>query len=544
MTDARKSKILIVDDRRENLVSLSAALEELGAEMVSATSGREALSILLDHEFALAIFDVQMPEMSGLELARLVRGVERLRNLPIIFVTAEKSTVENALEGYEEGAVDFLTKPLSISILKSKAKVFLKLYEQKRQLDDLVDSLRASKEAETAANRAKDHFLATLSHELRTPLNAILGWVDILKEQHDSKTLLEGLDALKRNSQIQGELISDLLDVSRIVAGKIHLDCETIDMGKLIDECIESLKPMLEQKNIVLKPEVALAGYRMNCDPKRFQQIVWNLLTNAVKFTAESGTIVVRSRVDSANNFRLDVVDSGEGISEEFLPYVFDRFRQEDTTKARRHGGLGLGLSIVKHLVELHGGEISATSEGLTKGSTFTVVAPIVESQVNVAADKKIAGEKSSKTSLWAARFANVLSGKKILVVDDAPDIRVVLRVFFERAGAKVVDAGTVKDALLEYGKDRFDLLVSDIGIPEEDGLSLIRKIRKLENGKNNMPAIALSGYVREEEKKEALDAGFSDHLGKPVQPALLVSKAAELIQRIETARKSVASVH
>jgi CheY-like chemotaxis protein/two-component sensor histidine kinase len=385
----------------------------------------------------------------------------------------------------------------------------------------------ARAEAEVA-NRAKDEFLATLSHELRTPLTAILGWARILrKEEVDEPTRVRGLEVIERNVQAQSRLIEDVLDVSRIITGKMQLNVRRIEMRGVIDAAIESVRPAAEAKKIDLVPVVegpaAIKG-----DAERLQQVVWNLLSNAIKFTPNGGRIEARLRT-RGEQVDLEVTDSGKGIPSEFLPYVFDRFRQADSSSTRAHGGLGIGLALVRHLVELHGGNVSARSGGEGKGSTFAISLPVA----GPAADPgDLAPVPAATVSRVSVTGLPTLEGLRVLVVDDEADARDLIGVILRRRGAEVTAAASVAEALEAVERSRPDVLVSDISMPESDGYELIRELRQRASGSGAVPAVALTAYARSQDRERALASGFQLHLAKPVEPDDLILAVADLAGR------------
>jgi PAS domain S-box-containing protein len=388
----------------------------------------------------------------------------------------------------------------------------------------------ARRQAE-AASRMKDEFLATVSHELRTPLTAILGWATMLhRGKLNEPDVTRALETIERNAMAQAQLVEDLLDVSRIISGKLRLDVKPIELVPVIKAAIDSVLPAARAKGINLQMVVDPAADSVSGDSNRLQQVIWNLLSNAVKFTAEGGRVQVRlDRTDS--HARITVSDTGEGIGPDFLPYVFDRFRQEDGKITRRHGGLGLGLAIVRHLVEMHGGTIEAQSAGEGRGATFIIRLPLV---VGSAAEGNPEQAPLSENN-QAGIDSSILDGLRILAVDDEPDSRELVKGMLEQYGADVLTAASVRDGLDALLGWKPDVLVCDIGMPEEDGYSLIRKVRALgpEQG-GNTPAIALTGYVRVEERIRALQAGYQMFVPKPVEADELVSMVAGLVGRAE----------
>lgn len=372
-----------------------------------------------------------------------------------------------------------------------------------------------------AANRLKDEFLATLSHELRTPLNSILGWARLLRTRDfDEDTTARALETIERNAKLQAQLIEDILDVSRIIRGKLRLNICAVNLVAVIEGAIDAVSPQAEGKAIQLETAFDSSVNTVSGDPNRLHQIVWNLLSNAIKFTPEGGKVQVRLE-SAGSHAEIKVIDTGIGISPEFLPYVFDRFRQADGQSTRSYGGLGLGLAIVHHLVELHGGNVCAESRGEGQGSTFTVKLPLIEGHRGLGVGCR---EKSSPHSL---------NGLQVLVVDDEPDVREFVTIALQEYGAKVTAVASTDDAIEALKHLQPDVLLSNIGMPEEDGYTLIRKVRNLDAERGIfIPAAALTAYAREEDGMRALQAGFQIHLSKPVDTTELVVAVAKLAGR------------
>jgi signal transduction histidine kinase/DNA-binding response OmpR family regulator len=726
--------ILMVDDSPTNLLALEAILQGPGRNLVSASSGDDALRYLLDNEVAVILMDVYMPDLDGLQTAELIRGRDRSRDIPIIFLTADSTGGRHLSRGYSLGAVDYIVKPIEPDILRSKVAVFVELFKKtqeiKRQaqlleeknleletanlarlkmlidlgqelsaehepasvlenfcrsaryimqsqeaavgiingnseslryffrcaapennvtsegfatvtrralrrliikrrplrLNDSDDLLRpdgktsdlvhcflgapllsssgvsgwvymlnkvnaddfteaderlaatlatqvavayenallysdaqkhatelqleiterkqaeeerarllileqaARAEAEQA-NRTKDEFLATLSHELRTPLSAILGWSHLVRTgKLDEPQMSRAFETIERNARSQSQLIDDLLDVSRIITGKLQIEPRAIDLCSVIEASIEAVRPAFEAKNIQLETELEAASCFVAGDPNRLQQIFWNLLSNATKFTPEGGTVRVSSvQIDS--HVRVSVSDSGIGITPEFLPYIFDRFRQADGSTTRIHGGLGLGLSIVKHLVQLHGGAVEVQSEGKDQGTVFVITLPLAEAgtteRVDNAAALEIAGNGLPPS------FATLLGGLRVLVVDDEADSRDLVMAIVTRCGGDVKCCESAAEALKEFRAWKPHLLVSDIGMPNEDGYALISKLRKSRSkAAKEIPAIALTAYATDDDRARSLAAGFQVHIAKPIDPEGLVKSLADAAGR------------
>jgi PAS domain S-box-containing protein len=394
-----------------------------------------------------------------------------------------------------------------------------------------VDNARLYRKAQEA-NRLKDEFLATVSHELRTPLTAILGWASMLrKTEFDRQTARNALETIERNARAQSQIIEDLLDVSRIVTGKLRLDVRQVEPASFIDAAVESVRPAADAKGVRLSKALDTGPVALSGDPARLQQVTWNLLTNAIKFTPRGGRVEIRL-ARTGSNVEMSVSDTGAGIKPEFLPYVFDRFRQADSSTTRRHGGLGLGLSIVRHLVELHGGTVRAESAGEGQGSTFTVTLPVAP-LYRKASDEVRAAHTRADVRDAGEDCPEEIVGLKILVVDDEEDTRNLLSVALGECGAEVLTAGTAREALEHAARSMPDVLISDIGMPDEDGFELIRRVRELpaESG-GGVPAIALTAYARAEDRLRVLRSGYQMHVPKPVEMAELLAVIASLVRR------------
>jgi signal transduction histidine kinase/DNA-binding response OmpR family regulator len=437
--------------------------------------------------------DLDLPPIHGMLAAPL--STIGSRSLGLIYVSEK---LEGEFTEDDEAILTQLAQMASIAIENA-------LYAEERE-----------------SNRLKDEFLATLSHELRTPLNAILGWTQMLRAGTPSDAdTAHGLEVIERNVKAQSRLIEDLLDVSRITTGKLRLNIKTVDLSQVMAGAIESARPAAEAKRISLEGQIPANLGAINGDPDRLQQVVWNLLSNAIKFTPSGGT--VKASVCQENGrVKIRIADTGKGIHPEFLPYVFDRFRQADSSTTRAHGGLGLGLAIVRHLVELHGGTVHADSDGDGRGATFTADLP-----ERTAVPEAPTAPRPSSGARVAPPQTDLhvdLTGLKILAVDDEPDARELIRQLLGRTRAKVTVASSAREALEMLDRQTPDVLVSDIGMPEADGYSLIRAVRQrsAEQG-GNVPAIALTAYVREEDRAMMLAAGFTAHVPKPVEPAELI---------------------
>lgn len=379
--------------------------------------------------------------------------------------------------------------------------------------------------------RMKDEFLATLSHELRTPLQSILGWVQLLLAgDMDEVEVREGLNVIKRNAQSQQRIIEDLLDMNRILSGKVRLEVERVELGPILEAAMETVKPAADAKNIRMHAVLDGLPKLVHGDPQRLHQVFWNLLNNAIKFTPRAGRIeILLQRVNS--HFEVAVSDNGVGITEDFLPYVFDRFRQADASSTRTYGGLGLGLAIVKHLVELHGGTVVAKSAGPGRGSTFAVMLPIAALKEGEGTH----GRAPAPSTEIPHRSLPQLSGLSVLVVEDDEDSRDLLARTLKNAGATVTTACSADEALLKFGTSATDVIVSDIGMPEKDGYTFIETIRsKSAKDGGKVPAVALTAYSRVEDRVRALCAGFQILLPKPADSSELVVTVAALAKQFK----------
>ncbi len=451
-----------------------------------------------------------------------IRAVDgRLLGSFVLYFREERLPTER-----EQRIVEGLGRIAALAIERAK---------QEQDREELLRRERAARADAERTSRMKDEFLATLSHELRTPLHAILGWSQILARR-GSANLAQGLEVIERNARAQTKIIDDLLDMSRIISGKVRLDVQQVDLAAVARLAVDTVRPSADAKGVRLQAVLDPLAGPVNGDPNRLQQVLWNILTNAVKFTPRGGRVqVLLERVNS--HLELRVIDSGQGISPAFLPHVFDRFSQADASNTRQHAGLGLGLAIVKQLVELHGGSVSAASAGLGQGATFCIELPLL-SVVGEAVERPDRRHPARSEGAErgpadpAGHFAD-FSGLKVLVVDDEPDARGLMRRLLEDSGATVLEASSAADALSLLRAARPDVLVSDIGMPGESGYALIRQIRALPpDAGGATPAVALTAYARSEDRMQAILAGFQHHVAKPVEPAELIAMVASLTRR------------
>ena len=557
-----RARILIVDDLPEKLLVYGTLLEDLDAQIVAAHSGTEALKRVLEGEFAVILLDVNMPDIDGLETANLVRRHKNGRHTPIIFITSYADEMQTA-RGYELGAVDYILSPVIAPVLRTKVRVFVDLYEARAALarsnqelesrvtertaelqksnerlqDEIAERLRAEAEREALLarekvlraeaeelSRLKDEFLATMSHELRTPLNAIFGWITLLRTRRlDEPTQERALETIERNARAQKRLIEDLLDVSRIVTGKVALELVTVDPRRVVEAALETMHPAAQAKGLKIVPLLDIGAGTVRGDFARLQQIVCNLLSNAIKFTQPGGQVEV-CLARRNGEVEISICDSGQGIKPEFLPLVFDRFRQEDGSISRRHGGLGLGLAIVRHLVELHAGTVEADSAGEGRGARFIVRLPAREAT---------ALPRVMEAPPGGTITAAMLTGVRLLVVDDDPGARELISGMLAGFGAQVSVAESGQAALSLLFAQRPDVLIADLGMPGMDGYALIEQVRALEpDFGGQTPAVAVTAYASPQDRLRALQAGYQNHVAKPVEAEELAIVIASLAGR------------
>ncbi len=732
-TAGDRINILMVDDSPTNLLALEAILRAPDRHLIRAGSGEDALRYLLDNDAAVVLLDVYMPGIDGLQTAELIRGREKSRDIPIIFLTANTTGQAHLSRGYSLGAVDYIVKPIDPAILRSKVNVFVELFkhtrevkrqaqlltkqneeiksanlERLRMLIDLGHELAAehepkavlkrfcrsaqriidaeevtvamladdeqtprhffrcdakgrirdrgeipdviqkalhrvitergpvrldesskelvgevafnsvqsflgapivsasmargwfyllnrrnadefseadeslaatfanhvavayenatlyaelqnqttelrmemlvrkqaeeerarllvreqlAREEAEAANRNKDEFLATLSHELRTPLTAILGWSHLMRSKKlNEEEVNRALQTIERNARSQSQLIDDLLDVSRIITGKLSIDRSRINLSKVIDAALDATRPLAEAKQIQFINGTTEKESFVFGDPTRLQQVFWNLFNNAVKFTPKGGQVNIAGTT-AHSRVSVSVADTGVGIKPEFVPFIFVRFRQADGSTTREHGGLGLGLAIVRQLVELHGGTVQVESDGIDCGATFTITIPAaLDETILESAEVETARPQPTAVSCIGA---HLLDGVKVLVVDDEPDSRELLMTILTNCGSDVRCSDSASNAMQAFTEWSPDLLVSDIGMPNEDGYSLIRKVRNLASSRGGkVPAVALTAYATDEDCLQALSAGFQLHVAKPIEPESFVTSLASVLGR------------
>jgi len=511
------ARILVVDDEENLRITTAAILEKDGYIVDVAASGDEAVSLLKNVDYDLILTDLHMEGGDGLSLLNQIR---RQTPLTISVVLTGFASVESAIGALQEGAYDYLVKPCDIDSMRHTIRRGvdhrrLMLAEQKargdleqlnRELESRIEErtaeLRILNEELAEANRAKDVFLATLSHELRTPLTPVVGWIKLLRNGTlDASGVAQALDAIERNAWLQSRLIDDLLDTSRIATGKLHFEPHPTDLNIAVKAAIDTVLVSAASRNIDLTFRLSPTPVIVKGEPVRLQQIVWNLISNGIKFTEPGGKVTVVVESDGSEA-RVVVEDTGVGIDPQFLPHVFDRFRQADGSTSRMHGGLGLGLAIGHALTRMHGGTLEAHSNGNGQGARFIL---------------RLKVEKEAQaTSEAPAPPIRTLFGLKVLVVEDSADTLALLRTIFVQQGAQVSTATTAAEALSLLKSTIPDIIVSDIGMPDTDGFELLQKIRQLPELENT-PAIAISGYASEADRKQALGVGYRALMAKPV---------------------------
>lgn len=512
--------ILLVDDDEVDRLAVTRALRSAGlhATLQEAASVPAAVTALGEASFDCVLLDYQLPGGDGLDVLRTVKEEET--GTPVIILTGHGDE-QTAVEFMKAGAADYLPKQaLSPDRLAQSLRYVTEKRELERERDELVVREREARAEAERANEAKDLFLATLSHELRTPLNAILGWARILNDRTLDRTRLRhALAVIERNANVQLQLINDLLDVSRIISGKLELKTTSVDPIKICEAALDAVRPDLDAKSMTVDKIFDPSVRQILGDPARLQQVVWNLLSNAIKFSATGGKLRLGLR-QFASQVEIVVSDSGRGIPAEFLPHIFDRYSQAKVADRQSHGGLGLGLAIVQNLVEMHGGSVNAYSNGEGHGAAFTVLLPV---------------ETTSRTTARAERKATMptperLDGVRVLFIDDSADARDLVSTILSDRGAIVRTCDSSDAALAALARERPDVLISDIEMPGGDGYEMIRALRvRDEDRQAPIPAIALTGATRAEDRIRMLAGGFQLHVPKPVDPAELVAAVAAL---------------
>lgn len=516
------ARLLVVDDEENLRITTAAILEKEGYTVDTASSGDEAIALLVNTDYDLVLTDLHMEHGEGLAVLNEIR---RHAPLTISVVLTGFASVESAIAALQEGAYDYLVKPCDIDVMKhtirrgvEHRKLMLAEQKARADLEQLNLDLERRIIERTAeltrlnlelaeANRAKDVFLATLSHELRTPLTPVVGWIKLLRSGNlDEKSISQALDAIERNAWLQARLIDDLLDTSRIATGKLQFEPRPTDFNVAVKAALETVRALATSRRIDISIELSPDTLVVMGEPVRLQQIAWNLLSNAIKFTEPGGTVTVTTENDTIEA-RLVVHDTGVGIEPDFLPHVFDRFRQADGSTSRRHGGLGLGLAIADALAKMHGGGLHAHSEGVGQGSRFTF-------HLDLVAAETVSQER-------AEQERHSIEGLDVLLVEDSEDTLTLLGAMFARAGAQVISASSAAEALTWAQSNRPHIVVSDIGMPDTDGYEFLKQLKQIP-GMNGVPAIAISGYASDEDRRRALGVGYCALIPKPIDADVL----------------------
>jgi signal transduction histidine kinase len=506
-----KTRILIVDDLAEKLLVFESILEELGQELVLVRSGTEALREILAREFAVVLLDVNMPDIDGLETAKLIRQYKRSAHTPIIFITAYADEMQTA-QGYSLGAVDYILSPVIPEVLRSKVRVFVELYLMQQRARVAAEERVALAKAEAArvaaeeANRRKDEFLAMLSHELRNPLAPIRNAVEVIRRVGAAEPALSmARDIIDRQATHLARLVEELLDVSRISQGKIALRKESVELGRIVAQSIETARPLIDGRGQKLSVGLPPAPVWLSADPARLSQVLANLLHNASKYTPEGGRIEL-SVAAAHGEAAIVVRDNGSGIEPQLLAHVFDLFVQGKRPLDRTQGGLGVGLTLVKRLVEMHHGRVEASSKGAGKGATFKVVLPCLS---------EVPREPARAPRAAPAAAAG---GRRVLVVDDNLDAAESTAAYLRLEGHEVKTACDGRQALASIQAFDPQVIVLDIGLPGLDGFALAHRLRE-RGGSRQALLVAVTGYGQREDRQRAVDAGFDYYFIKPTDP-------------------------
>ena len=495
----------MVDDRVENIEALTALITADDVNVLSATNAEEALQLLVNYEFALALLDVQMPGITGFELARLIRGVNRFRNLPVIFVTAHQREQSFIFEGYETGAVDLLFKPLDPHMVRSKVRVFVQLDQQARQLQDQMNMVEGLRQEAEGANLAKSRFLANMSHEIRTPLAAVLGFSDVLSQKETTvEERQQCVEALKRNGQLLLKIIDDILDLSKVEADRLEFEKIELDLQEVIQDVHAALALRAAEKGVQLQIHVDPSTEGVfKSDPIRIKQVLLNIIGNAIKFTAK-GSVEAWASVNADNDAIFIVKDSGIGLTKEQGDRLFHPFSQADSSTQRTFGGSGLGLIIARQIARAMGGDVRLHQSELGRGSEFEVRFRLERKSDHAAPHAPAAGAGHSHD--WKS--------KTILVVDDSEDNRSLVELYLKATGMRILQAGSGPDALAVFDHEKLDVVLMDIQMPIMDGHETTRTMRARGG---LMPIIAFTAHAMREEAERCHESGCNTVLTKPI---------------------------
>jgi signal transduction histidine kinase len=521
--DTTPDRILVVDDTDALRYRKARILRQAGYDVLEAASGADALRLATERQPHLVLLDVKLPDISGWDVCRRLKEESATSSVLILQLSATYTDAASMARALDGGADAYLTEPAEPHVLLATVRALLRLRKAEDEMRVALHREQTARQEAEAANRSKDEFLATLSHELRSPLSAILTWITLMRHDDSAKTVKRAIGVIERNARSQARLIEDLLDISRIIAGKMRLETRRLSLVAVVEAALDTIRPQANERGVNVRLDVVSGLPALRGDGPRLQQVALNLLSNAVKFTASGGLVTVRieRRGDHAV---VEVRDTGRGIAADFLPHIFERFRQADGSSTRSQGGLGIGLAIVRHLVELHGGSIRADSDGADTGATFTVSLPLpddTEDATSIPSAGILAGSAGELPSL---------RGVRVLVVEDHDDARDAIAAVLRQCGAEVLVASSVAGAraLLAYATP--DILLSDIGMPDEDGYALIQHVRATP-ALATIPAIALTAYAGVIDQARALAAGFETHMAKPIEATTLARVVRSLVR-------------
>lgn len=525
MPNVDPRNIVVVDDNPATLYATSRVLRNAGFQVREARTGEGGVSAATTLPVDLVVLDIDLPDFDGYEVCRRIRSMESSRRVRVVYLSASFIDDSHRVRGFEEGADGFLTHPVDPAVLIATVGALLRTRAIEQELEAFLERERLARAEAERANRAKDEFLAILSHELRTPLTAIVGWAEVARvlAQEDAR-MRNAMDVIVRNAKLQSQLISDLLDVSSISAGKmLELELTPTSVTEVVEHSLESSAALAAAQGVHIVRDLAPEAFVVMGNRGRLLQIVTNLLGNAIKFSQAEGTVYVTTRED-AEVVTITIRDEGRGIGSEALARIFDRFWQEENGSRRRHGGLGLGLSIVKHLTALHGGTIEAQSEGEGRGATFTLTLPLAADSLSITAEHAV--------EVQSGELGASLRGLRVFVVDDDQDGRRWIAHIIKEAGATTADAGSVTEALAAIPAFEPDVVVSDLAMPERDGFDLIAELRGEHRGAGGLAVIALSAFATADDRRQALARGFDHFIAKPPAPQDLVRAIRRVSRR------------
>jgi signal transduction histidine kinase len=528
VADATGDLVLVVDDTEASRYRTSRILRRSGFEVIEAACGEDAIALARERNPRLMILDINLPDIDGWEVCRRIKADPATAAVLVLQLSASYVSEADTARSLDGGADGCLTEPVEPVVLVATVRALLRVRRAEEDLRAALGREQAAREAAETANHAKDRFLAVLSHELRSPLQGVVGWSHLLRQGRlDAAASKHALDVIDRSLRQQVALVNDLLDVSRIIAGKLSMSRRAVDARNIVRAALEEHQLAAEAKRVRIEHQSSIAGDDATIlgDRERLQQVVANLVGNAVKFTPEGGCVTVELRREGPEVV-IVVRDTGEGIDAGLLPHVFDPFRQAATSNRRPQGGLGLGLALVRSIVDMHGGSVSAESAGRGQGASFVVRLPAVA----MVAERDVVDDRVPASA--------TLEGVRVLIVEDDPDARSALRVVLELAGAQACIAESSAEAIATIAREPIDVLLSDISMPDEDGYTLVSKIRALEvSGGRRLVTVALTGHASEGDRARALSAGFDAHVGKPVEPAMLVASVASLVADLALAQ-------